>query len=203
MNVLILTSTPFVRFIVDEILSQKLGHKYLVRHSGEYDWSEDYDIGISFMYPYKVPADQLHKTRINFHPGPLPEYKGRNLCYHAIMNGEKEFGATVHYMDENFDTGRIIEVSHFPIDPAWCADELSAVTIEEAKTLFQEYLPRILAGEEFHSSPNVGGTYYSKQEIDEFISVSKSTQNQIRAISYENFVPKININGRIFKVVRE
>lgn len=202
MKVLILTSLPFFAFVWGETRKYP-EHTFLVRDAKPYDWSEDYDVGISFMYTYKIPAEQLSKTWINFHPGPLPEYKGRNLCYHALVNGETEFGATVHYIDEHFDTGDIIDVRRFPIRMRWCADDLSQETFIVSMDLFGEYLPRILDGENFLYIHNEGGTYYLKEKIDEFIYPPEDIKNQIRAISYNDFVPKINIGGRIFKVVRE
>ena len=90
----------------------------------------DYDLGISFLYTYKIPASEFSKNKIwlNFHPGPLPEYKGRNLCYHAIMNKAPRFGATLHYMDKDFDTGNIIEVITFPIAADYTAGDLSRIS---------------------------------------------------------------------------
>ena len=38
----------------------------------------------------------------------LPEYRGRNILNWALINDEKEFGITVHYVDEGIDTGDII-----------------------------------------------------------------------------------------------
>ena len=45
---------------------------------------------------------------INCHAGKLPFYRGRNVLNWALINDEKEFGITVHYVDEKVDTGDII-----------------------------------------------------------------------------------------------
>lgn len=45
---------------------------------------------------------------INCHAGKLPFYRGRNILNWALINDEKEFGITVHYVDEGIDTGDII-----------------------------------------------------------------------------------------------
>jgi methionyl-tRNA formyltransferase len=45
---------------------------------------------------------------INCHAGALPFYRGRNILNWALINGEQEFGVTVHYIDEGIDTGDII-----------------------------------------------------------------------------------------------
>lgn len=45
---------------------------------------------------------------INCHAGMLPFYRGRNVLNWVLINDEKEFGITVHYIDEGIDTGDII-----------------------------------------------------------------------------------------------
>jgi methionyl-tRNA formyltransferase len=46
---------------------------------------------------------------INCHAGNLPFYRGRNPLNWGLINGEKKFGITVHYIDdENIDHGDII-----------------------------------------------------------------------------------------------
>lgn len=55
-----------------------------------------------------------YKT-INCHAGKLPFYRGRNILNWALINDEKEFGITVHYVDEGIDTGDIIVQETYPI----------------------------------------------------------------------------------------
>lgn len=52
---------------------------------------------------------------INCHAGKLPFYRGRNILNWALINDEKEFGITVHYVDEGIDTGDIIRQECFTI----------------------------------------------------------------------------------------
>ncbi len=52
---------------------------------------------------------------INCHAGKLPFYRGRNILNWALINDEKEFGITVHYVDEGIDTGDILAQRIFPI----------------------------------------------------------------------------------------
>lgn len=52
---------------------------------------------------------------INCHAGKLPFYRGRNILNWALINDEKEFGITVHHVDEGIDTGDIIRQRCFPI----------------------------------------------------------------------------------------
>ena len=47
---------------------------------------------------------------VNTHGGILPEYRGSYCNINAIINGEKEYGATLHYIDKGVDTGDIIDI---------------------------------------------------------------------------------------------
>ena len=45
---------------------------------------------------------------INIHPSLLPKYKGLNTHQRAIKNKEKFSGCTVHFVNSNLDSGKII-----------------------------------------------------------------------------------------------
>lgn len=52
---------------------------------------------------------------INVHPSLLPKYKGLDTHARAIMAGEKEHGATVHWVIPELDSGEIIAQQSIPI----------------------------------------------------------------------------------------
>lgn len=54
---------------------------------------------------------------VNLHVSLLPKYRGAAPMQRAIMEGERETGVTVMYMNEGLDTGDIISVERFPIGP--------------------------------------------------------------------------------------
>lgn len=74
---------------------------------------------------------------INCHAGKLPFYRGCNILNWALINDEKEFGITVHYVDDGIDTGDIILQEVFPI-----TDDDTYQTLLD--TAYRE-CPRILA----------------------------------------------------------
>lgn len=206
MKVLILTKSNYAVEFIANITYQHPEHEFFIWTGDDSVWEriEAYDIGISFMYTHKIPAKEVNSHPwFNFHPGPLPEYKGRNLCYHAIMNGEEKFGATLHYMDENFDTGPIIDVWRFDIEPYMTAREVSRDAVETAKAMFEEYFPQILEDFPFATIPNVGGRYYKKEPINEYVQGDKLIKNVIRAVYFPPHYPKIEIGGLTYKIVRD
>ena len=51
---------------------------------------------------------KLNKTILNIHPSLLPKYKGLNTHNRVIQNKDKYSGATVHFVSEKLDAGKII-----------------------------------------------------------------------------------------------
>lgn len=53
---------------------------------------------------------------VNLHASLLPKYRGAAPIHWAIINGEKETGCTVFFLDEKVDTGKIIGQNRTVID---------------------------------------------------------------------------------------
>ena len=69
----------------------------------------DLFVSMSFNQIFKKPIINIAKNNIiNCHAGKLPFYRGRNVLNWVLINDEKEFGITVHFVDEGIDTGDII-----------------------------------------------------------------------------------------------
>jgi len=109
-----------------------------------------FDLGISYSYPRKITEPLLStpsKGFINYHPGPLPKYKGPNQYQDAIKNKEIHWGVTVHYMDKEYDAGPIIKVKYFDFhEPITSSDEANAVTHWFLFNLFKETIREIFNG---------------------------------------------------------
>ena len=174
------------------------------------------DLVVSYLYWRKIrkPLIELPKYGcINFHPALLPEWRGTAGYNVAILYGLKEWGATAHYVDENIDTGKIIEVSRFPIDP----DTETVVTLERKTQEIQMNLYKkiilevkekgILSSTE--QDMNIG-RYITRVEMEAMKSVDleNETAEQIsRKIRAFWFPPydgaNIEIDGKRFTLVDE
>ena len=53
---------------------------------------------------------KFKKRLINFHPGILPKYRGLYSTFYKIINKEKYFGISAHFMREKIDNGPIIAI---------------------------------------------------------------------------------------------
>lgn len=73
---------------------------------------------------------------LNCHAGALPFYRGRNPLTWALINGETEFGITVHWVDLGIDTGDIVRQIKVPISEA----DTYATLLETAETLCADTL---------------------------------------------------------------
>lgn len=98
-------------------LSENINGVYFIEKVKQYN--VDLFVSMSFNQIFKKELINIpqYKT-INCHAGKLPFYRGRNILNWALINDEKEFGITVHYMDEGIDTGDIILQKTYPITDA-------------------------------------------------------------------------------------
>jgi methionyl-tRNA formyltransferase len=72
------------------------------------------DLFVSMSFDQILKEDFLRvppKGTINCHAGALPFYRGRNVLNWVLINDEKSFGVTVHYVDKGIDTGDIMVMS--------------------------------------------------------------------------------------------
>jgi methionyl-tRNA formyltransferase len=98
----------------------------------------DLFVSMSFNQIFKRDIIDLPRLNIiNCHAGKLPFYRGRNILNWALINDEKEFGITVHYVDEGIDTGDIILQNVYEISNEDDYGTLLEVAyVECAKTLY-------------------------------------------------------------------
>lgn len=77
---------------------------------------------------------------VNLHASLLPKYRGAAPIHWAVINGEKETGCTVFFLDKNVDTGNIILQKSTPIGP----DETTGELYERLKFLGADLLKESL-----------------------------------------------------------
>lgn len=124
------------------------------------------DLVLSIRYGTILAAEALAVPRrgvLNLHSGRLPDYRGVMATFWAMRNGEKEIGATVHYIDDGrIDTGPVVDMTAMAVDPARsCLWHVLALYRDGCEALARA-AKRIAAGEPPPARPQgPGGTYYS------------------------------------------
>lgn len=137
----------------------------------------DVDLVISYLYWEKIlePLAKLGRRGcINFHPAPLPDYKGRAGYNTAILESRKKFGVSVHFIDsEKFDSGPIIKTLLFPMDPAKdTVFSLIQRTNAKLLELFKETISLFMKNERIPTRPNRGGLYLTGGELEKMKAVN-------------------------------
>jgi methionyl-tRNA formyltransferase len=107
------------------------------------------DFLFSFYYRSLLPVGVLSSARrgaLNMHGSLLPKYRGRAPVNWAILKGESETGATLHYMVEQADAGDIVDQLAVPILADDDAREVYAKVTVAAETILVRSLPQLIAG---------------------------------------------------------
>lgn len=170
------------------------------------------DIFISMSFNQIFRAEVINcpplKT-INCHAGKLPFYRGRNVLNWALINDEREFGITVHYVDEGIDTGDIILQKCYPISDDDDYGTLlerayvkcSEILYESIKTI-QRSEVRAIKQKTIHTE----GFYCGKREVgDEILNWNQSSRdifNFVRAICKPGPMAQTFRNGCLIKINR-
>lgn len=107
----------------------------------------DLFVSMSFNQIFKRTLMNLPRLKtINCHAGKLPFYRGRNILNWALINDEREFGITVHYVDEGIDTGDIILQRCYPISDEDNYSSLLEVAYKECPALLYDAIKVVQAG---------------------------------------------------------
>jgi methionyl-tRNA formyltransferase len=153
-------------------------------------YSCDLFVSMSFNQIFKTRIINLPKLKtINCHAGKLPFYRGRNILNWALINDEKEFGITVHYVDEGIDTGNIILQRTFPISDEDNYRTLLEIAFIECANLLYDAIKTIQKGDfqsikqdEIHPVGFYCGVRSVGDEIINWNTSSREIYNFIRAI---------------------
>jgi phosphoribosylglycinamide formyltransferase-1 len=99
-------------------------------------------------YLKRVPPEVTRRWRdaiVNIHPALLPGFGGpgmygRRVHAAVLAAGEQESGATVHFVDDEYDHGAVIAQERVPVHPGDTADSLAARVLEAEHRLYPRTL---------------------------------------------------------------
>ena len=166
--------------------------------------SYDCDVLVSMSFNQIFRKDIINLTPIgiiNCHAGKLPFYRGRNILNWVLINDEKEFGITVHFVDKGIDTGDIILQKTFPITDldsyktllntsySACANILYESLVQIAENNFERIIQKTI-----HSVGFYCGMRSQGDEVINWNNNSRNLFNFIRSISKPGPIARTN-NG--------
>lgn len=149
------------------------------------------DLIITCAYGQIIPKELLDCPRlgcINVHASLLPKLRGGAPIQRAIMNGYKETGITIMYMNEKMDEGDIISQKSIEILDTDTLSSLHDKLMILGKELLLETLPSIIDGtnnRQKQDSSKISYAFNIKPE-EERISFDKNARqiyNQIRGLN--------------------
>ena len=171
---------------------------------------EDVDLVISFLFWKRIREPLLSLGRsgcLNFHPAPLPDLRGLGGINVAILEGMREWGVSCHFVEPEFDTGDLVEVERFPLDPDTAtAFSLDLESQERLFELFKGVLGRALAGEELPRTPQGEGRYVDRDEFEALRHVrpGDDVDRKLRAFWYPPYPGAVvEVDGRPLTIVSE
>ena len=137
------------------------------------------DIIITCAYGQIIPKVLLDLPRlgcINVHASLLPYLRGGAPLHHAIIDGYKETGVTIMYMDEAMDTGDIISSVTYPLKDTDTVGTVHDNLMEMGANLLMETLTSIIKGTNKRiKQDNSKATYaYNISRSDEHLDFSGS-----------------------------
>jgi methionyl-tRNA formyltransferase len=129
------------------------------------------DFLFSFYYRHMLKPPLLaiaSRGALNMHGSLLPKYRGRVPVNWAVINGETETGATLHYMTGKPDAGDIVDQQAVPILCDDTALDVFHKVTAAAETVLDRSLPALLDGSAPRRPQDLAqGSYYGGRKPED------------------------------------
>ncbi len=140
---------------------------------------------------------------INLHPSLLPLYRGMSPQHWPIINGDLETGITIHFIDEEVDTGDIIVQRKLPIGRDVYVHELQNEMKKNYSTIVIEAIDHIQNDTvNLIKQSHLEGSYFGKLKLNQCLlkrEMSKfDAYNLVRGVSFPYFGARFD-NSIIWK----
>jgi len=203
---------------LDEFITEKklISKKIKEVEAGIIDKTiKDVDFIISYGYTKKIKEPLISSSRfgcINFHPAPLPEWRGMGGVFNfALFEEVSEWGVAAHYVDEFFDSGDIIKSKQFKINPACeSVNSLIKKSHNELLILFKEVINYLLKQpHDISSQKQRTGRYISKKDFNNLRKIHdddsiETIDKKIKAFFYPPYGGAfVIIKGKEYTLINE
>ena len=149
------------------------------------------DFLFSFYYRNMLKAPLLATARrgaLNMHGSLLPKYRGRVPVNWAVLHGETQTGASLHYMEAKPDAGDLVDQQTVPILPDDTAADVFHKVNCAAEIVLHRSLPGLIAGTAPRTPLDLRlGSYFGGRKAEDGrIDWTQSAQvihNLIRAVA--------------------
>lgn len=167
----------------------------------------DPDIIITAAYGQIISKELLDVPRLgclNLHGSILPFYRGAAPIQESLLNGDKETGVSLMYMDEAMDTGDVIDIERINIDEEDNFETLYEKLSVVAKNLTEKNIESIYLEKNSRTKQDDNIATYTKMikredELLDFTKDSLTIFNKVRGL-YPN--ASIVLNNQEIKVLK-
>ncbi len=171
------------------------------------------DLIISYLYPKKIKEKLIELPKIgciNFHPAPLPEFRGVSPYCFGILEEFPYWGVTCHFIDKEFDSGDIIKVNKFDVDlkkeTSFSLEQKSQIHLLE---LFKNIIKIIFEEKNLPREKQHDGKYFSQKDFERLRQINENDSEEviskkIRAFWYPPFPGAyIKIQNKEYTVIND
>jgi len=156
----------------------------------------DLIISVRFGQIFKQEIIDIPKFgTINLHSGILPKYRGILASFWSILNGERNIGTTLHYInDAKIDEGEIINFSQLKIDFNSSLIVNIHSLYKDGSTLLLETIEKIRNQKKIQTikqSDFEKANYFSypqEKEIEEFLKIMPITKEEDLTEIYQKWI---------------
>ncbi|WP_276089080.1 methionyl-tRNA formyltransferase [Pedobacter sp. JY14-1] len=167
----------------------------------------DLQVVVAFRMLPEIVWSMPPKGTINLHASLLPQYRGAAPINHAIINGEKESGATTFFLKQEIDTGDVIFSDTVQIPEDMTAGELHDQLMQLGADLLVRTIKAIETGDyQEQPQPESGELKHAPKIFKEFCQIdwsrpAREVHNLVRGLSpYPTAFTQLN--GKTLKVFR-
>ena len=146
--------------------------------------------GLVLTFSHKLPASVYSLPALgfyNFHPGPLPLYRGPDPVFQQIKRMEPYAGIVIHTLDEHFDTGPVIIKEKIKIEPGDTHGLLTTKLAVKAAAMLGVLIKMLLLDIKppLKTQQGQASTYYKKHgAADVMINWNKMSAGEIAALMH-------------------
>ncbi|MHA7055905.1 methionyl-tRNA formyltransferase [Aquimarina sp. M1] len=157
-------------------------------HTNFKSWLEEMapDVVLVCGFSIKIPKHVLSIPTygfLNIHFGKLPENRGPDPLFWSIKHGKKQTAITIHEMDEEWDTGKILLEQPVPLIPGETLGMANSKMSYMLTDLTKKAMELVTKAQNFKSQPTKKATYYRKpKDQDTTINWETQTADEIEQL---------------------
>ncbi len=130
------------------------------------------DVACVACFSKRIPATLLGVPRrgfLNVHPSLLPLYRGPHPLFWMLRHGDRRFGVTIHFMDEQLDTGDLAAQAEVDLPDGLSGEELDSTLSQYGAELLLDVLHSLSKGCLTLHPQSPSGSYFPAPQASDFV----------------------------------